>query len=564
MTVGTDISSLGLYTDKYQLTMAYAYFVQAQKKAHEKDIPMDMYQEPINSSELYFRSEPFKGGYAVCAGLEDAIGYINKFGFSDDDIAYLGSQTQNDGFTPFYSEAFLTHLKNMRFSCSVEAIPEGTVVFANQPLMRITGPRTQVQLLETALLNIVNFQTLIATKAARNKGECGQQKLLEFGLRRAQDPGGLAASRAAYIGGADASSNELAGKIYGIPTSGTHAHAWVMSFETELEAFRAYAEALPTNCIFLVDTYNVEQGIENAITVGLELREQGHEMIGIRLDSGDLAKLSKQARKRLDAAGFPKAIIVASNDLNEHTIASLKAQGAPIDAWGVGTQLATGGDQAALGGVYKVVATQSHPGTPFERKMKISGNTEKTTNPGRHQVRRYFEILANQDGSIAKKFIYDVMYDLDVGIQDTSHAVNPKDPTEEYDLSSTTSYEDLLVPVYDAGELVYELPNLKKIKERATLQLRSTDLEIKRLLFPQIYPNLFEKIFFELKQGMIKALRGIKSVAIIVTDTVVAVARKGSSPLPFFTKGDALKNETASDDVLKSPTCSLVGMEDNH
>ncbi|MDA1229657.1 MAG: nicotinate phosphoribosyltransferase, partial [Planctomycetota bacterium] len=341
--------SLSLLTDLYQLTMAYGYWQQG--KAEQQAV-----------FHLFFRSNPFKGGFVIAAGLEPALEFIRPFRFKPDDVAFLATITGNDN-QPLFEPAFLEYLGQLELTLDIDAIPEGTVVFPHAPLLRVRGPILQCQLLETALLNIINFQSLIATKAARIVMAAQSDPVLEFGLRRAQGiDGALAASRAAYIGGCAATSNVLAGKRFGIPVKGTHAHSWVMSFDTELESFSAYAEAMPNNCVFLVDTYDTLEGIRNAITVGNRLRDSGHSMVGIRLDSGDLAWLSIEARKLLDAGGFQDAAIVASNDLDERLIASLKQQGATIGVWGVGTKLVTAYDQPALGGVYKLGAMMDAAG----------------------------------------------------------------------------------------------------------------------------------------------------------------------------------------------------------
>ena len=303
-----------LLTDLYQLTMAYGYW--KSHRAHHEAV-----------FHLHFRKPPFGGGYTIAAGLEPVIEWLQGFHFAPDDLAYLARIPGNDG-KPIFEQAFLDHLGRMRLELDIEAVPEGTVVFPHQPLVRVRGPILQGQLLETALLCLVNFNTLIATKAARICQAAGSGPVLEFGLRRAQGlDGALSASRAAHIGGCASTSNVLAGKRYGIPVRGTHAHSWVMSFDDEEAAFEAYAQAMPNNCVFLVDTYDTLAGVRKAIRVGLRLRERGHELVGIRLDSGDLAWLSVEARKLLDEAGFPKALIVASNDLDERTIASIQQQG---------------------------------------------------------------------------------------------------------------------------------------------------------------------------------------------------------------------------------------------
>ena len=318
----------------------------------------------------------FDGGYAIAAGLRDAIRYLEELSFSRDDLDYLRSLTGNDG-QRLLPDDFLDTLRDLRFTCDVDAIAEGTVVFAQEPLVRVRGPVAQAQLVESALLNIVNFQTLIATKSARIVYAAQGDQVFEFGLRRAQgNDGAISATRAAYVGGIEATSNVLAGAIHSIPVKGTHAHSWVMSFDRESEAFETYAEVMPNNVLLLVDTYNTLQGVANAIEVARRLRAKGHEFIGIRLDSGDLAYLSIEARGMLDAAGFPNAIITATNDLDEYLISSLKEQKARIDLWGVGTRLVTAYDQPALGGVYKLGA------------LKRSGGSGSTASNSRNRLQR--------------------------------------------------------------------------------------------------------------------------------------------------------------------------------
>lgn len=348
--------SLALLTDLYQLTMAYGYW-KLGRQDHEAVF------------HLYFRKHPFAGGFALACGLASVIDYLNGFRFDAVDLEYLASLTGNDN-KPLFDHGFIDDLGRMQLSVEVDAIPEGTVVFANEPLVRVTGPIWQCQLLETPLLNLVNFQTLIATKAARVCLAARGEPVLEFGLRRAQGvDGSLAAARSAYVGGCAATSNVLAGRLYGIPVKGTHAHSWVMSFEDELESFEAYAQAMPNNCVFLVDTYDTLEGVRRAAEVGKQLRQKGHRMLGVRLDSGDLAYLSIEARKILDEAGLKEAQIVASNDLDEHLIESLKQQGATIAVWGVGTKLVTAYDQPALGGVYKLSAIRDGSNQPWHQVM---------------------------------------------------------------------------------------------------------------------------------------------------------------------------------------------------
>ncbi|MCA9675668.1 MAG: nicotinate phosphoribosyltransferase, partial [Myxococcales bacterium] len=367
-------SSLALLTDLYQLTMAYGYW---KAGVAERDAVF----------HLTFRRPPFGGGYAIAAGIEPALEYLEHLRFADDDVAYLATITGGDG-RALFDAGFLAYLRELRFTCRVDAVAEGSVVFAHEPLIRVQGPVLQAQIVETALLNLVNFQTLVATKAARVCQAARGMAVLEFGLRRAQGPdGSIAAARAAHIGGCAATSNVLAGKLLGVPVKGTHAHSWVMFHDDELAAFRAYARAMPNNCVLLVDTYDTLDGVRHAIEIGRELRATGHELAGVRLDSGDLAHLSIEARRLLDDAGFPDAKVVASNDLDEGLIISLIDQGARIDTWGVGTKLVTAYDQPALGGVYKLGAVRGADGA-WDHKLKLSEQPIKISNPGVLQVRR--------------------------------------------------------------------------------------------------------------------------------------------------------------------------------
>src|SRR6185437_2355444 len=357
-------------------------------------------------------------------------------------------------------------------------------------------------LVETALLNLTNFQSLIATKAARVCMAAQGDPVIEFGLRRAQGiDGALTASRAAYIGGCAGTSNVLAGKLFGIPAKGTHAHSWVMSFENELESFEAYAKVMPNNCIFLVDTYDTLEGVRHAIEVGKRLKKQGHKMVGIRLDSGDLAFLSIEARKLLDAEGFKDARIVASNDLNEHLIASLKQQGAAIDTWGVGTMLVTAYDQPALGGVYKLSAIRKADGT-WQHKIKLSEQAVKVTNPGVLQVRRFRK---------GKEFIGDAIYNETRALSRDVTIVDPADATRRKHFPAGTKHEDLLVPVLRRGKLVYDLPRLVDIRARAQEQLAMLYPGIKRLDNPHQYPAGLELSLHEFKTELILRAKGEKA-----------------------------------------------------
>ena len=474
-----------LLTDLYQLTMAYGYW-----KAGKAD------QEAV--FHLLFRKQPFNGGYTLACGLADAIEYLRKFKFERSDLEYLATLKGNDG-KRLFEAAFLKYLGNLKLRLDVDAIPEGTVVFPQEPLVRVRGSILQAQLVETALLNLLNFQSLIATKAARVCFAAEGDPVVEFGLRRAQGiDGALTASRAAYIGGCAGTSNVLAGKIFGIPIKGTHAHSWVMSFENELEAFNTYADALPNNCTFLVDTYDTIKGVRHAVEVGKRLKKRGHKLVGIRLDSGDLAYLSIKARKLLDAAGFKNAAIMASNDLNEHLIASLKQQGAKINVWGVGTMLVTAYDQPALGGVYKLSAIRKPDGT-WDHKIKLSEQAAKATNPGILQVRRF---------RAGNEFIGDAIYDETRPLLQRITIVDPADATRRKKFAAGTKYEDLLVPIFRRGKLVYDLPSLDAIRARAQRQLAMLHPGVKRFENPHAYPAGLELTLHELKTELILRAKG--------------------------------------------------------
>jgi len=474
-----------LLTDLYQLTMAYAYW-----KSGKAD------QEAV--FHLLFRKQPFQGGFTVASGLADAIEYLRGFKFEKSDLDYLGQLTGNDG-KRIFEPAFLKYLGHLKLRLDVDAMPEGTVAFPQEPLVRVRGGILQGQLVETALLNLFNFQSLIATKAARVCLAAQGDPVVEFGLRRAQGiDGAMTASRAAYIGGCAGTSNVLAGKVFGILVKGTHAHSWVMSFDNELDAFNAYAEALPNNGIFLVDTYDSIAGIRHALEAGKQLRKKGFKLGGIRLDSGDLAYLSIEARKMLDGAGFKNAVIVASNDLNEHLIASLKQQGAAINVWGVGTMLVTAYDQPALGGVYKLSAIRKPDGT-WDHKVKLSEQAVKMTNPGVLQVRRFRQ---------AKEFIGDAIYDETHPLSKRVTIVDPVDATRRKHFSAATKYEDLLVPILRRGKLVYNRPALKAIRARGHEQLALLHPGIKRLDNPHEYPAGLELTLHELKTKLILRAKG--------------------------------------------------------
>ncbi len=479
-----------MLTDLYQLTMMQGYLVNG-------------YQNKEAVFDVFFRSLPFKGGYALAAGLEQVVEYIENLTFQEDDLVYLRSLNQ-------FSEEFLEELSNFRFTGDIDAIPEGTLVFPYEPLIRIKGRIFETQLLETAILNLVNFETLIATKASRVVTAADGGSVMEFGLRRAQGPdAGILGARAAFIGGCQSTSNVLAGKRFGIPVSGTQAHSWIQCFPTELEAFRAYAHTFPDRCLLLVDTYNVlKSGVPNAIKVGLELEAEGHHFVGIRLDSGDLTYLSKEARRMLDEAGLKTAIIVASNDLDEETIFAIRAQGAAIDAWGVGTNLITSKDSPSLGGVYKLAA-QGDQGT-FYPRLKVSENIVKITNPGIKKVVRFYDR--------AGKAMADLIA-LDNEVFEEGKPLTIFDPIQTWKKKTLTNFRtrELLVPVFRGGERVYDLPKLKEVQTYARKELDTFWDEVKRLTNPHRYIVDLSSNLFELKQQLlltihndIKAKQGVE------------------------------------------------------
>ena len=465
-----------LLTDFYQLTMAYGYW---KLGMHEKEAVF----------HLIFRKHPFRGNYAIACGLANVIDFLKDWHFDENDLAYLrGLRTQNGH--PFFSAEFLDYLKNLQFTCSVDAIPEGTIAFTHEPLIRITGPLLQGQLIESTLLNIINFQTLIATKASRVFLAAKGDTLLEFGMRRAQGPdGALSASRAAYIGGCDATSNVLAGKLYDIPLRGTHAHSWVTAFPTEMEAFSSYAKVMPDNCVLLVDTFDTVEGIKHAIEVGKQLRAAGNELRGIRLDSGDLISLSIKARELLDAAGFTKTRIIASNSLDEYAISQMKEKGAKISTWGVGTNLVTAYDHPALDGVYKLSAIRDEQ-NKWIYKLKLSEQAVKISNPGIYQVRRFIS-----DG----RPVMDVMYDIELGISDTPEMISLDAPHTAKKASDYDAAIDLLVPVFEKGKCIYPKESIHDIRLHTIQQVT----QFANAYHDSSYPVGLEKSMHQLKQKLI-------------------------------------------------------------
>jgi nicotinate phosphoribosyltransferase len=479
-------TSLALLTDFYELTMAYAAWKSGEAEREA-------------AFTLSFRSSPFDGGFTVAAGLEHAIDFVSSLRFQEEDLAFLRAQRGLDG-APLFEPAFLEALARLEVDVDLAAVPEGTVVFPQEPLLRISGPVIPCMLLESPLLTVVNFQSLIATKAARVCLAAQGEPVVEFGLRRAQGiDGALTASRAAYLGGCAATSNTLAGKLWGIPVRGTHAHSWVMLHAEEREAFFAYARALPANCVFLVDTYGSLDGVRHAIEVARWLREQGKELVGIRLDSGDLAWLSIEARRMLDEAGFHGAAILASNELDETIIQSLKDQGARIAVWGVGTRLVTGHGEGALGGVYKLVAVRRSREAEWEHRIKVSEQPAKTTVPGLLQVRRF----EDGQGSAAADVIWDEL----LGLPSPAVMIDPVDPTRRTEIPAGAPGEDLLVPIFVRGRRVYEAPTLEAIRARVQAQLRKFLPGVKRFVNPHRFPVGLERRLHELRTRLVLEAR---------------------------------------------------------
>lgn len=444
---------------------------------------------------LFFRKHPFGGGYTIACGLEYALDVLERFRFDAAACDYLGGLTDPDG-EPLLPPDFLQYLQGLRLTVDVAAVPEGTAVFPHEPLVRVQGPLIEAQLLESVLLNLINFQTLIATKAARIC-QAADGPVLEFGLRRAQGmDGALAVARAAYVGGCAGTSNVLAAKLFDLPAKGTHAHSWVMAFESEQEAFAAYADALPNNTIFLVDTYNTLDGVRRAIEVGKRLRAAGRSLQGVRLDSGDLAYLSRQTRRLLDDAGFGEAKIVASGDLDEHVIQSLRQQDARIDIWGVGTRLVTAHDDPALGGVYKLAAIRA-PGGAWQDKVKLSEQLVKMSVPGVQQIRRFA-----RDGQYEADMVYDLRHE-----PTSLTIVDPADATRRKRLRPDDTWEDLLVPVLRAGEPVDAPAGLTAARQRCRRELSRLHDGVKRFVNPHAYPAGLERNLFDHRHALIMALR---------------------------------------------------------
>lgn len=490
------INNSALLTDLYQLTMAQSFF--------------ENNNDSLNACfHLFFRDYPFKGGYAISCGQAQIVDFVKNYTFTKDDIKYLKSL--KFGGDSHLSKEFIEYLSHLKLSVNIDAVPEGSVVFPNEPVLRITGPIFECQLLETALLNIFNFQTLIATKASRIC-QAAQCDVAEFGLRRAQGPcGGIYASRAACIGGCSSTSNVCAGSVFNLPVSGTHSHSWVQSFDCELESFRAYSRVFPDNCVLLVDTYDINQGIKNAITVGLEMKARGQHLTAIRIDSGDLSWLSKIARKELDHAGLNDTGIILSNDLDEYSIKSIKSEGACFTGLGVGTKLTTGYDQPTLGGVFKLGAIKNTSNNKMDvhwtPKIKVSESLGKITIPGVLGVRRYFDKNNKLSG--------DMIYDINDGVDKSSIIVDPNDGLRRKHLnpynqnSKTKSYIDLLEPIIVNGQARDVDYSWEVAKRRAIDGLSQLDETQKRILNPHTYPVGLEYSLFNKRRAMISNIKGI-------------------------------------------------------
>ncbi|MBN1141192.1 MAG: nicotinate phosphoribosyltransferase [Deltaproteobacteria bacterium] len=466
-----------LLTDLYELTMMAGYF---EKKMHEKNAVFD----------LFFRKTPFEGSYAVFAGLEPALTYLSRLRFSPEDLRYLAG-------LGIFRSAFLNYLANFRFRCRVTAPPEGTVVFANEPLLTVEGHLGEAQLVESALLNLINFQTLVATKAARIRSVAGHAEVLEFGLRRAHGPdGSLGAARAACVGGVRSTSNVWAGRLFGIPVRGTHAHSWIMSFPDELDAFRAYADCFPDSCILLIDTYDtLKSGLPNALIVAQELRAKGHELVGVRLDSGDLAYLSKKVRESFDGAGYPEVKIVASSELDESIIESIRNEGGRVDIYGVGTKLATcaGEGGGALGGVYKLVRIGDEP------KLKVTSDLTKATLPDRKKVLR----VIGTEG----RFEMDILCLEHEQPAPGDTVFNPVNPEETKRIPGGVRFEEIRRTVMENGEVVLPLPPLTACADLCQDQLNRLPEGSLRLKNPHRYKVSMSRGIHDLRSRLIAACR---------------------------------------------------------
>ncbi len=470
-----DRQNLTLLTDLYELTMMQGYF---RHKDRNETVIFD----------AFFRNNPCGGGYSISAGLEQVIQYVKELHFDQEDVDYLAS-------LKIFDQDFLDYLKDFKFTGDIYAIPEGTVMFPREPMVKVIAPIMQAQLMETAILNIINHQSLIATKAARVCYAAKGDGIMEFGLRRAQGPdAGTYGARAAVIGGCIGTSNVLCGQLFDVPVKGTHAHSWIMSFPDEYTAFKTYAEMYPSACILLVDTYDtLKSGVPNAIRVFKEMREAGVKLsyYGIRLDSGDLAYLSKKARKMLDDAGFPDAVISASNDLDEFLIDSLKQQGATITSWGVGTNLITSKDNPSFGGVYKLAAVQGEDGN-FVPKIKLSENSEKVTNPGNKEILRIYD---KETGKIRADLICLAGEHFDESQEMV--LFDPQEPWKKTRLEPHTyTIRPILKQIFSHGECVYTSPSVMEIRDYCRQEQETMWEETRRLVNPHnIYVDLSQKLY---------------------------------------------------------------------
>lgn len=477
-------SNLTLLTDLYELTMMQGYF----KNNNNNVVVFD----------AFYRTNPCDGGYAICAGLAQVIDYIENLHFDEDDISYLRS-------LQIFDENFLDYLSNFKFSGDIYAVPEGSLIFPREPIVKVIAPIMEAQLIETALLNIINHQSLIATKAARVCYAAKGDGVMEFGLRRAQGPdAGVYGARAAVIGGCQGTSNVLAGQMFHVPVLGTHAHSWIMSFPNEYTAFKKYAELYPSACILLADTYDtLKSGVPNAIRVFTEMRKAGIPLTyyGIRMDSGDLAYLSKQVRKMFDDAGFPDAVIAASNDLDEYLIESLKLQGAKITSWGVGTNLITAKDNPAFGGVYKLAAIRDNDGN-FLPKIKLSENIEKVTNPGN---KTFYRIYDKTTGKIKADLI--CLADEEFDESKELKLFDPNAPWKKIKLSGGSyTMREMLLPIIKGGNTVYQSPSVMEIRQICNQEKETIWDETKRFVNPQeIYVDLSQKLY-DLKTDLLHQL----------------------------------------------------------
>lgn len=471
-----------LLTDFYELTMSQGCFLEN--------------KNPSVVFDMFYRSQPFNGGFAVFCGLNDIIDIIENFHFSQDDLEYLKT-------TGMFKDDFLVYLSTFKFSGDLYAMDEGTIIFPGEPMIRVHSSLIEAQLIESILLNTINFQTLIATKMSHVYHASHYGKVLEFGLRRAQGiDGALSASRAAFIGGAFATSNTLSGKIFGIPVSGTMAHSWVMAFESELESFRVFADIYPDSCSLLIDTYDtLGSGIENAIIVGKEMKDKG-KSIGVRIDSGDLSYLSRNVRDRLDQAGLQDAKIIVSNDLNEEIITLLVSDEAPIDIWGIGTHLVTGGSQSSMNGVYKLAAKKRSDGN-YEPTMKVSNTLIKTTDPGIKQVYRFYDA---EDNALADLITLDDEY---IALGKDYTFLHPFSETDIYTLHAKeyTKIKPLINLKIKGGKRVGDSPTLEYIQKNVQTELRTLHKSYKRLINPHVYKVSLSPELKSIKNSLINKFR---------------------------------------------------------